>query len=113
MMLKLHTHLIQLSGSFLQSVLHLNLSQASQPIGGVLARPFSSAGTEVTNDKITQRIRKQLHGILRKRNETALSESDVEKLLPTRQHSPGSKQNRIPGIRRLLRSLGEQRNDAT
>lgn len=32
---------MQLSGSFLQSVLHLNLSQASQPIGGVLASPFS------------------------------------------------------------------------
>lgn len=34
---------MQLSGSFLQSVLHRNLSQASHPIGGVLASPFSNA----------------------------------------------------------------------
>lgn len=32
---------MQLSGSFLQSVLHLNLSHANHPIGGVLAKPFS------------------------------------------------------------------------
>lgn len=36
-------YLMQFSGSFLQSVLHLNLSQLSHPIGGVLARPFSRA----------------------------------------------------------------------
>lgn len=34
---------MQLSGSFSQSVLHLNLSQLSQPIGGVRARPLSNA----------------------------------------------------------------------
>lgn len=34
---------MQLSGSFLQSVLHLNLSHANHPIGGVSANPFSSA----------------------------------------------------------------------
>ena len=32
---------MQLWGSLTQSVLHLNLSQASQPMGGVFARPFS------------------------------------------------------------------------
>ena len=31
---------MQLSGSLLQSVLHMNLSQVSHPIGGVLANPF-------------------------------------------------------------------------
>ena len=35
------THLMQFSGSFLQSVLHLNLSQVSHPIGGVRANPLS------------------------------------------------------------------------
>merc|ERR1719356_433200 len=30
------------AGSFSQSVLHLNLSQANHPMGGVLASPFSS-----------------------------------------------------------------------
>ena len=33
--------LMQLCGSFSQSVLHLNRSQASQPMGGVIARPLS------------------------------------------------------------------------
>ena len=33
---------MQLSGSFLQSVLHLNLSQVIHPIGGVLANPLSN-----------------------------------------------------------------------
>ena len=33
---------MQLSGSFLQSVLHLNLSQVSHPIGGVRANPLSN-----------------------------------------------------------------------
>ena len=37
--------LMQLWGSFSQSVLHLNLSQASQPIGGVRASPLSRART--------------------------------------------------------------------
>ena len=32
---------MQLRGSFVQSVLHLNLSHDIQPIGGVLARPLS------------------------------------------------------------------------
>lgn len=44
-------YLIQLSGSFLQSVLHLNLSQASHPMGGVRARPFSSPRTKLTKVK--------------------------------------------------------------
>lgn len=35
------TDLIQLSGSFTQSVLHLNRSHANQPMGGVLATPLS------------------------------------------------------------------------
>lgn len=39
--IKTKTYLIQLSGSFLQSVLHLNRSQASQPMGGVKASPLS------------------------------------------------------------------------
>jgi len=34
-------YLMQLSGSFTQSVLHRNLSHESQPIGGVLASPLS------------------------------------------------------------------------
>ena len=33
---------MQNSGSLSQSVLHLNLSQESQPMGGVVARPLSS-----------------------------------------------------------------------
>lgn len=33
---------MQLSGSFLQSVLHLNLSHANHPIGGVKANPLSN-----------------------------------------------------------------------
>ena len=37
------SHLMQLSGSFSQSVLHLNRSQVIHPIGGVFARPLSSA----------------------------------------------------------------------
>lgn len=35
------THLMQLWGSVLQSILQRNLSHASQPIGGVLISPFS------------------------------------------------------------------------
>lgn len=38
---------MQLSGSFLQSVLHLNRSHASHPIGGVRANPLSNATTFV------------------------------------------------------------------
>ena len=38
-------YLIQLSGSFLQSVLHLNRSHDNHPIGGVSAKPLSSACT--------------------------------------------------------------------
>lgn len=34
-------HLMQLSGSLVQSVLHLNRSQVIHPIGGVRARPLS------------------------------------------------------------------------
>ncbi len=37
------SHLMQLYGSLSQSVLHLNLSQANQPMGGVRANPFSKA----------------------------------------------------------------------
>ena len=44
--LLISTHLMQLSGSFLQSMLQRNLSHASHPIGGVLARPLSSAATQ-------------------------------------------------------------------
>ena len=39
------THLMQLCGSLMQSVLHLKRSQASQPIGGVRASPLSRAWT--------------------------------------------------------------------
>ena len=39
---QLITHLMQLWGSLMQSVLHLNRSHASQPIGGVRASPLSS-----------------------------------------------------------------------
>ena len=35
------THLMQLCGSLMQSVLHLNRPHASQPIGGVTANPLS------------------------------------------------------------------------
>ena len=41
-----HAHLMQLCGSLTQSVLHLKRSHASQPIGGVRARPFSSPCTD-------------------------------------------------------------------
>ena len=34
------TYLMQFSGSFSQSVLHLNLSHDIQPMGGVLANPL-------------------------------------------------------------------------
>lgn len=37
------SYLMQLSGSLSQSVLHRNLSQCSQPIVGVSARPLSNA----------------------------------------------------------------------
>ncbi len=36
-------YLIQLAGSFAQSVLHLNLSQVSHPMGGVSPSPLSNA----------------------------------------------------------------------
>ncbi len=36
-------YLMQFSGSFLQSTLHLNLCQVSHPMGGVRARPLSRA----------------------------------------------------------------------
>lgn len=39
----LASYLMQLSGSRSQSVLHMNLSQCSQPIVGCRARPLSSA----------------------------------------------------------------------
>ena len=39
------SYLIQLSGSFLQSVLHLNRSHDNQPMGGVKARPLSNPCT--------------------------------------------------------------------
>lgn len=45
-----NSHLMQLSGSFLQSVLHLNLSQASHPMGGVFTRPFSRANVKSATD---------------------------------------------------------------
>lgn len=37
------SHLMQLSGSWSQSVLHMNLSQCNQPMVGVRARPLSRA----------------------------------------------------------------------
>lgn len=37
------SHLMQLSGSLSQSILHMNLSQCSQPMVGVRARPLSKA----------------------------------------------------------------------
>lgn len=43
------TYLMQLSGSPSQSVLHLNRSQLSHPIGGVLASPLSKHSTLFTN----------------------------------------------------------------
>jgi hypothetical protein len=43
------SNLIQFSGSFTQSVLHLNLSHVSQPIGGVNAKPLSSEATFFVN----------------------------------------------------------------
>ena len=39
---KMSVDLIQFSGSFSQSMLQRNLSQASHPIGGVNDKPFSS-----------------------------------------------------------------------
>ncbi len=39
---------MQFSGSFLQSVLHLNRSQDIQPIGGVSARPLSRQSADFT-----------------------------------------------------------------
>lgn len=38
---------MQLSGSFVQSTLHLNRSQVIQPIGGVNTNPLSSAFVKV------------------------------------------------------------------
>lgn len=38
-------HLMQFSGSFAQSVLHLKRTQGSHPIGGVLSSPLSSGET--------------------------------------------------------------------
>lgn len=40
-------YLMQLSGSFVQSTLHLNRSQVIQPIGGVNTSPLSSAFVKV------------------------------------------------------------------
>lgn len=42
---------MQFSGSFLQSMLHLNLSQASHPIGGVLASPLSKPSPQEKAEK--------------------------------------------------------------
>lgn len=53
---KNNVYLIQLSGSFLQSVLHLNRSQASQPMGGVFTRPFSRANVKSATDTIKHHI---------------------------------------------------------
>ena len=51
---------MQLSGSFLQSVLHRNLSQANQPIGGALASPFSSKSTWL-KARVQPRIARVIH----------------------------------------------------
>lgn len=54
---KQETYLMQFSGSPSQSVLHLNRSHDSHPIGGVLASPFSNAsilGTDRSNPKLKQ-----------------------------------------------------------
>jgi len=49
-------YLMQLSGSFTQSVLHRNLSHESQPIGGVLASPLSRQLHKVLLNKMIQTI---------------------------------------------------------
>ena len=64
-------HLMQLCGSVSQSVLHRNLSQATQPMGGVLARPFSSASVDRREDqgkRISSRDRGTWRGIKKRRN---------------------------------------------
>lgn len=52
-----NTYLIQLCGSLTQSVLHLNLSQANHPMGGVRANPFSRACTPPLHTKATVNAR--------------------------------------------------------
>ena len=46
-----HANLMQKSGSLTQSVLQRNLSQASHPMGGVLAKPLSRAREDATDIK--------------------------------------------------------------
>lgn len=48
-----YRYLMQVSGKFLQSVLHRNRSQDNQPMGGVLASPFSNANVTQTMDERT------------------------------------------------------------
>lgn len=55
-------YLIQFSGSFLQSVLHLKRSQASQPMGGVLASPLSSARAPNTHAQANISVLRSPHG---------------------------------------------------
>lgn len=56
---------MQLSGSFLQSVLHRNLSHESQPMGGVRARPFSSEAAKFAIRRTVQQDTKTAFNILR------------------------------------------------
>lgn len=53
---------MQFSGSFLQSVLHLKRSQASQPMGGVLASPLSSARAPSTHAQANISVLRSPHG---------------------------------------------------
>lgn len=55
-------YLMQFSGSFLQSVLHLKRSQASQPMGGVLASPLSSARAPSTHAQANISVLRSPHG---------------------------------------------------
>lgn len=66
-------YLMQFSGSFLQSVLHLKRSQASQPMGGVLASPLSSARAPSTHAQANISVLRSPHGkpiTLQQRNST-------------------------------------------
>lgn len=59
---------MQLSGSFLQSVLHLNLSHASHPIGGVLARPLSRPFAKLAPSVTVKQIPTTICNILSEMN---------------------------------------------
>lgn len=52
---------MQLSGSFLQSVLQRKRSHANQPMGGVLANPFSNEYMLGTNSKLNITAQSEIH----------------------------------------------------